>query len=868
MLGQAKKKNHEAELPPPPVVYADGSTGLTSAQCAERIAAGCVNTPPEPPGKSVRQIILGNIFTYFNIVFFVLAGFIIAVGSWNNLMFMGVVLVNMVIGIVQELRSKKTLDNLTLLNSSRATVVRDGARMELDPTELVRDDIVVFSMGDQIYADAEVVSGQCQVNEALITGESDEIRKNPGDTLTSGSFLVSGSCLARLTAVGKDSYVNRMTTQARKSGKKKRTGMMRSLDNLIKGIGILIVPLGLLLGYKEIHWVGRSFQESVVSTVAALVGMIPEGLYLLTTLALTASILRLARQRTLVHEMGCIETLARVDTLCVDKTGTITENKMIVEDIVPLWEDQYPSDAIRSLMSDYVYAMKDDNDTMAALRRYFTDQCRRQAADVLPFTSVKKYGGVCFSPDETYLLGAPEVLLETDFAAYRDLIEGFSAKGCRVLLLGRYGGSLSDERLTARVTPVALILLSNKIRPEAPDTFHYFADQGVKVKVISGDNPLTVSEVSKRAGIEGAESWVDARTLTTDKQIYDAVETYTVFGRVTPEQKRKLVKALKLRGHTVAMTGDGVNDVLALKEADCSVAMASGSDVACRVSHIVLLESNFAVMPEVVAEGRRVINNIERSATLFLVKNIFSFCLALVSLIFTLPYPFTAAQLSLVSMLTIGIPGFILAMEPNTSLVKGKFLPNVLRQAAPPALTDFLLIVGVLLFYIAFSLEQEMMSTICATVMGIVGLLVIWRICKPMTPIRKALCIGITGAFAFCTLFMKDLFTLSPLDFSGMLLLIVFALLAGPALNVAYKTEEWIIGQLRARREGRSLSGRWLLRKAGAEVVTLSEQAGALSHSLGSFLTGSAQKLRTRMGKEDSDGNASEDGDTVRSNEP
>ena len=791
-----KKDKTEKHRPPLEIYRADENTGLSRQQVEQRRELGYVNLPVDPPSKTVGQIVLSNVFTYFNIVFFILAAFIIAVGSWNNLMFMGVVIVNTVTGIVQELRSKRTLDKLTLLNAPKGTVVREGEKRELPTSELVRDDIVFFSTGDQIYADAEVISGECQANEALITGEADEIKKRAGDSLMSGSFIVSGSCCARLTAVGEDSYANRLTLEAKRSRKPKQSEMMRSLSSLVKWIGIVIIPFGVLMCVKEVRWLGRDFTDGVVSTVAALVGMIPEGLYLLTSLALVASILRLSQKKTLVHEMGCIETLARVDTLCVDKTGTITENKMVVEDVHLLCEDRFVIDDIRMIMADYVYAMKDDNDTMAALRRYFTGTVSQQAEASLPFTSVKKYGGVSFHSDETYILGAPEVMLGERYGEYEDIIAQYSARGCRVLLLALYDGSLTDERLTAELMPLALILLSNKIRPEAPETFRFFAAQGVRIKVISGDNPMTVSEVAKRAGIEGAEKYVDARTLTDDKMLRAAAEEYTVFGRVTPEQKRKLVKALKKNGHTVAMTGDGVNDVLALKEADCSVAMASGSDVACQVSHIVLLDSNFAVMPQVVMEGRRVINNIERSATLFLVKNIFSFTLAVVSLIFTMPYPFTAAQLSLVSSLTIGIPAFVLAMEPNNSIVKGKFLPNVLRRAFPAAMTDFILVIGVLLFYIAFSLDQEMMSTICAVVMGIVGLLVIWRICQPLTPIRKVLIVSITVMFVLCTIFLHDLFTLSPLDFSGMLLLVVFALLAWPVLSAAYKLWDRLMARL------------------------------------------------------------------------
>ena len=783
------KKRNKEERPELPVVRADGAQGLSEAQVAERRQLGYVNTPVQSPGKSVAQIIISNVFTYFNLIFFLLAACVIAVRSWNNLMFMGVVLTNMVIGIVQELKSKRTLDRLNVLNAPRGVAVRGGKQQSISTAEMVRDDVVILKSGDQVYADAEVVDGECQVNESLITGEADEIKKAQGDALLSGSFLVSGSCRARLTAVGADSYASRLTLEARRRGKPKQSEMMRSLSNLVKWIGILIIPLGAIMAVKEIRWLGRELADGVVSTVAALIGMIPEGLYLLTTLALVASILRLAQRKTLVHEMSCIETLARVDTLCVDKTGTITESKMIVESVVPLCEDRYNTDDIGLIMADYVAAMKDDNDTMAALRKFFRGEAKQEAIAAMPFTSSKKFGGVSFHEDETYLLGAPDVLLGERYGEYAERIEGYSSKGCRVLLLADYSGTLRDKQPTAAMLPLALILLSNKIRAEAPDTFRFFAEQGVDIKVISGDNHVTVSEVAKRAGIRGAENSVDARTLQTEEQLAEAAERYTVFGRVTPAQKKSLVLALKAKGHTVAMTGDGVNDVLALKEADCSVAMASGSAAAGQVSNIVLLRSDFSVMPSVVAEGRRVINNIQRSATLFLVKNIFSFALAIVSLIFTMPYPFTAAQLSLVSSLTIGFPAFVLAMEPNESIVKGKFLRNVLRSALPPALTDFALIIGVMLFYYAFHLPSAMMSTICAVTVGIVGILVIIRLCRPFTLLRKLLIAAVCVAFAFSAVFLKRLFTLSPLDFPGMLLLAVFALLAWPALNLAYKLQ-------------------------------------------------------------------------------
>ncbi len=770
------------------MLTADGDAGLTSAQAAERLEGGWANAAVTPPSRTVGQIIRSNVLTYFNAVFVLLAAALIFSGaSLLNLTFMGVVIINAVIGIVQELRSKKVLDQLSILQSHEYTVVRDGKSVPLPSESLVRDDIVRFSAGEQVCADAEVISGECQVNEALVTGEADEIRKEPGAQLLSGSFLVSGECLARLTAVGEDSFVSRLTLEAKRQKKPQRRGMMKSLSDLVKWIGVIIIPMGALMAVKEIRWLGRDLTSGVTSTVGALVGMIPEGLYLLTSLALVAGVLRLARKKTLCRQLDCIETLARVDTLCVDKTGTVTENKMVVEDIVLLCADRFIEEDVRMIMADYVHAMRSDNDTMAALRRYFTGEVNQIAKDALPFTSARKYGGVSFHEDETYLLGAPEILLGDEMPRYAPIIDDYSRKGCRVLLLTMYDGALSDDPPAAEKLPIALILLANKIRPEAPDTFEYFARQGVSVRVISGDNPLTVSEVAKRAGIAGAERWVDARTLQTDEDIFEAAKDTVIFGRVTPDQKRRLVIALKKQGHTVAMTGDGVNDVLALKEADCSVAMASGSDVACQVSQIVLMESDFSALPSVVGEGRRVINNIERSASLYLVKNIFSMALAILSLLFALPYPLSPAQLGLVNGLTIGIPSFFLAMEPNKSQINGSFLKNILLRALPAGLTDLFLTEGVMLFYLAAGLEDTAVSTICAGIMGVVGLMMVFRTAKPMNRWHIAMVSLLSAGFAVCFLFLKFWFRLVPLDFLSSLVLGVFALLAWPVMTVMDK---------------------------------------------------------------------------------
>ena len=787
MRDKNKDASKTSQVNRPPVYLSDAEHGLSSYQVRERVESGCMNAPVNPPSKSVKQIIISNVFTYFNLIFFILAAFIISVGSWRNLTFMGIIFANIIIGIVQELRSKKILDNLSILSAPKAAVIRDGKKTVIDTSETVRDDIAVFTIGNQIYADAEVISGVCQVNEALITGEADEIQKTPGDTLLSGSFVVSGNCYARLTAVGADSFVSKMTLEAKKGKKVQMSEMMQSLTKLVKWIGFIVIPFGVILAIKEIKWLGRDVATGITSTVAALIGMIPEGLYLLTSLALVAGAIRLAKKKTLVHDMECIETLARVDTLCVDKTGTITENKMIVEDVVLLKENSFTESDIRLIMSDYVYAMKDDNDTMAALRRYFTSEASQKAIATLPFTSSNKYGGVTFNSKETYMLGAPEILLKENYMEYKTSIDTYAAKGCRVLLLGLYDGKLEDEYLSGKLLPLALILLGNKIRTEVPDTFRYFAEQGVTIKVISGDNPMTVSEVAKRAGITNADKYIDAQTLHTLSEINRAAEEYTVFGRVTPKQKRQLVGALKAAGHTVAMIGDGINDVLALKTANCSLAMASGSDVACQVSHIVLMSSDFSTMPNVVNEGRRVINNIERSASLYLVKNIFSFCLAFITLFATLPYPFTPAQLSLVSGLTIGLPSFVLAMEPNNSRITGKFLSNVIYRAVPAALTDTFLIVGILLFYIAFDISDGSLTSICTAIMGIVGLLMVHRTSKPYNALRLAMMIIVTVAFAFSFFFLKDFFTLTKLLWSDVLILTVFAMLVNPIMEAITK---------------------------------------------------------------------------------
>lgn len=746
-----------------PRVEAPADYGLTAAQAKERLENGYGNGQPNSASKTLGQIIVSNVCTYFNLIFVILAVFIILVGSYNDLMFMPIVIVNTLIGIIQEYRSKRATDKLSIVSAPQATLIRDGTQVAVPTAEAVRDDIAVFSAGEQIYADAVIIKGSCHVNEALVTGEADEIGKEPGDSLFSGSYVVSGQCTARLDKVGEDSFVSRLTGEAKKTKKKKKSEMLRELNLLLQIIGVMIIPIGILMYIQQTSVLQKTTQEAVVSTVGALVGMIPEGLFLLVSVALVVSILRLAKKKTLVHEMGCIETLARVNVLCVDKTGTITENKMTVEDIVPLQPECWDENFIRALMNDYVGNMGADNDTMAALRRYFTGETKRSAEAILPFSSSVKYGGINFGKDHSWLVGAPELIMREGYNTIRETVEKYSSMGCRVLLLAQIPGKLPENGLNVPAEAVSLILLTNKIRAEAHATFRFFQKQGVKIIVISGDNPVTVSQVALEAGIEGAEKYIDATVLTTERKIKHAIRDTVVFGRVTPEKKRKLIQALKAEGNTVAMTGDGVNDILAMKDADCSIAMASGSEVASQVAQLVLLDSRFSSLPAVVMEGRRVINNIERSASLFLTKNIFSFILAITALILALGYPLAPSQLSLMNMTCIGIPSFVLALEFNKDLVRGKFLKNVLLRAAPAGLADFSVVLSAMYICKALNYSGEILGTMATVLVSFVGFIVVFRTCLPFNSIRKLL-FGVTiTLFVLCSIFLPGLYSLSPM---------------------------------------------------------------------------------------------------------
>lgn len=689
----------------------DHQTGLTAQQVQEHRMHGWTNQPVDPPSKTTKEIIQENVFTYFNLIFLVLAVLLCLVGSFRDLTFLPVIVLNTLIGIIQETRAKKVLDNLTMLNAPHAMVIRDGKKSQINAEDLVIDDIVIFEAGNQVCADAEVCAGEVQVNESLLTGESDEITKRKGDQLMSGSFIVSGQCHARLDKVGADSYISRLTLEAKAMQNTEQSEMIRSLDKLVKWVGVAIIPIGIILFIQAFVFQGEGFRSSVTSMIAAVIGMIPEGLYLLASVALAVSSIRLAQKKVLLHDMKCIETLARVNVLCVDKTGTITENTMEVQDVIPTKE--YEEGELRplsELLGDFTAAQSSDNITMEAMKRYFKIASGKKAVAKTGFSSASKYSSVTFE-EASYVLGAPEFVLKEQYENYEEAISAHASKGARVLVFGTAKEEPDGKPLKEAVTPLAYVLLANPIRQEAKETFTYFAEQGVEVKVISGDNPLTVSEVAKEAGIAGAERYVDASTLHTEEEMRAAVLNNAVFGRVTPNQKRKFVQILKEEGKTVAMTGDGVNDVLALKDADCSIAMASGSDAAAQASQLVLLESDFSCMPEVVLEGRRVVNNIQRSASLFLVKNIFSFLLSLVSFVFMFTYPLEPSQISLISMFTIGVPAFFLALEPNKNIIKGHFLTNVFLKALPAALTDVLAVGALVIFGRTFGVSSADIST-------------------------------------------------------------------------------------------------------------------------------------------------------------
>lgn len=759
----------------------DIRNGLSSEEAKKLKEEGLDNIPVGNQSKTIGQIVAGNVLTYFNFVFAVFAGLLIFVGSYNNMTFLPIIILNTIIGIVQEIRAKITLDRLTVVNAPKTKVIRDSYISQIDSTELVKGDVCIFEAGNQLSADAILAEGCIRVNESLITGESDEIIKNKGDILLSGSFVVSGECRAVLTNVGHSSYASKLALEAKAGRKKQQTTMMKSLDNLVKIIGIVIVPLGIIMYIQGHFFLGHTIKNIVVSMVASLVGMIPEGLYLLASVALVVSVRRLAGKSVLVHEMNCVETLARVNVLCVDKTGTITRPEMSVSDVV------FYRDNVTAIIADVAGNMSSDNETMKAVKEYFSGHNDKKAERIYSFSSQNKYSGAVID-GKCYVFGAPEYVLLNQYDDYTDIYDRYSDRGERILVFGECVSDPQGNIIEEPVIPYAFIILENEIRDTAKETFGYFEKQGVDVVVISGDNPVTASKVAIRAGIRNAENYVDATTLKNEADIKAAIQKYTVFGRVIPEQKKQIIQAYKGAGRVVAMTGDGVNDVLALKCADCSVAMASGSDAASNAAQIVLLDSDFSKMPDVVLEGRRVVNNIQTSASLFLVKNIFSILTTVFTLIAANLYPLYPTQLSLLGAFTIGTPAFVLALQPNKELIRGDFLVNVILKALPAGLADFIMLAAISIHGNILGMSNEQISTVAIVILLFIGLAALVRICRPFDGIRILLCLAMAAGIVICVLNFKGIFAITTVNMIMLRMIIMYALIAGVLFCIMCKS--------------------------------------------------------------------------------
>lgn len=761
--------------------------GLSAAEVAERVARGEVNVDAGVHTRSIRQIVRENTLTLFNAINAILAVFVLITGSYKNMLFMVVIVCNTLIGIVQEIRSKRTTDRLSIVASSKASVLRDGALVELPLDELVRDDIIELGRGDQIPADAVVVKGACDVNESLLTGESKLVKKRPDDELMSGSFVNAGTVWARVVHVGAENYAAKISAEA-KQHKAVNSEIMNSLNGIIKFVSFIIFPLGALLFARQHFLTGTETNEAILSTVSALVGMIPEGLILLTSTVLAVAVVRLAKSRVLVQQLYCIETLARVDTLCLDKTGTITTGKMEVAAVRPV--PGVPQATVDTAFASIARADEDPNETAQAIVEHFAgaDVAVLHASRVVPFSSDKKWSGAVFDDGSAYVMGAGQFILGDALAAVADQQNELAADA-RVLLLAQVDGFDEEGDIVGAPKPLGFIAIHDQIRATAAQTIAYFKEQGVDLKVISGDDPRTVSGIAAKVGVPRAEDYVDATTLVTDDDIAAAIERYSVFGRVKPEQKKAFVVALQAKGHIVAMTGDGVNDTLALKQADCSVAMAAGSDAARNVAQLVLVDNDFAAMPKVVAEGRRSINNLQRSASLFLVKTLLSMTLAVVFIFLPWQYPFQPIQMTLISAFTIGLPSFVLALEPNKDRIKGRFLENVIVKSIPGAVCAVLTILIVnAVGYNLLHIDYEHVSTLCVLLTAWIGALLIVRLSVPFTPIRVALLVVVVGGTVLGATLLHSLFGIEPFTFGMTVLFAILALGTAVLFHVLYTT--------------------------------------------------------------------------------
>lgn len=770
-------------------------TGLTDEQVNERIEQGKVNADENPNTRTYKQIVRENTLTFFNFLNLVLLILVLMVGSYKNAFFVGIIIINTLIGIAQEIRAKKTIDKLAILTAKKSIVIREGKKWTVPTEDLVLDDLVCLKTGDQVPADAKVLEGSVEVNESLLTGESDNLPKNVGDELFSGSFVTSGEACCQIIHVGKDNYAAQITSEA-KEFKRHNSELKNSLNAILKVISIIIVPLGALLFYKQYYVVGNTFKDSIVSMVAGVLGMIPEGLVLLTSVALTLGALVLANKKTLVQELYCIETLARVDTLCLDKTGTITEGTMCVERVEPWSEasenkdtDEIPTEdedepdlhEIENMMANLMYVLKDQNATIDALRKRFPAKSSMTLEHIIPFSSDRKYSGAVFEDNGTYLMGAAQFLFPEGREDILDVCQNYAEEGLRVLVLAHSTQIAEGTELPENLEPAALLLLTDVIREEAPDTLQFFDSQEVDLKVISGDDPVTVSAIAKRAGLKNAENYVDATTLETEEQLEEAVAKYSVFGRVTPQQKKEMVQALQKQGHTVAMTGDGVNDVLALKEADCSIAMAQGSDAAKNIANVVLLDSNFASMPHIVNQGRRVVNNIRTAASMFLIKTMFSVMLSLLTIFFGNAYPFEPIQMSLISACAVGIPTFLLAQENNYDKIDHTFLRHVFLNAFPAALTITSCVFAVMLVCQNVYHSNDMLSTACVLVTGWNYMAALKTVYAPLNTYRKVIIYGMQFIFFSAAVIFQKLLGLGSLDF-GMIILVFILMTFAPLL--------------------------------------------------------------------------------------
>ena len=773
----------------------DNICGLNDAEVEERIRKNLVNYDTSVPTKSIKQILAGNFFTLFNFLNLFLAFAIFAVGSYKNMLFMLVVILNTAISTYQEIHAKRIIDKLSVMASSKANVIRNGKKEEISINSIVLDDILEFTTGNQVVTDSIIQTGEVEVDESFITGESDTVFKQAGDMLLSGSFIVSGKCIAKVEHIGDENYTAQISSGA-KYVKKVKSEIMFSLNKIIKFLSFAIVPIGFLLFISQLHLTGNNIEASVVKTVAAVIGMIPEGLVLLTSTVLAISVMRLAENRVLVQELYCIETLARVDTLCLDKTGTLTEGSMEVKDIIGI---NTSKDNIANILANLAKFSPDTNSTISAIREHCTNLTQEFVpANIVPFSSKTKWSGIYFENEGSYIIGAPEFVLGDAYQQYKPEIEAYS-NDYRVIVLAKSDNNFNDKDLPNDIELLGFVLILDKIRKDANQTLKYFALQGVDIKIISGDNPITVAKIAKQVGVKNYDNYIDMSTIANEADIKQIATKYTIFGRVTPIQKKALVLALKEAGRTVAMTGDGVNDVLALKEADCSIAMASGSDASKNVSQIVLLDSDFASMPKVVVEGRRTINNIERSASLFLTKTIYSSILAVLFLFIGETYPFIPIQLTLISMVTIGVPSFLLALEPNKDRVKGGFLPNVIGKSIPTALSTILNIILLTILNKFGIVSDAIYSSLCVISTGTVGILFLFSLAKarksehkklPFSRFRLCLSITMCILFLFCLTVFKSWFGIVPLSIinNEAFILILISIVNFMALHLICKT--------------------------------------------------------------------------------